>query len=213
MSLSPKPVVGKLVFIVMAYIADALGVPRPKKPLMCPRAGIGDIACTIHIARWRFRKCGISFLLAGMRCLTHRISFTVYPPGWAPYSRRPLAAIDHSGCAIEPVDDESQWSDTVFKAAIDAANKRLWPEEVLLGPSPTIEDGVAIQSRRTQHRHIAGVMQLFGFNISATMREREVVASFTGIGVSRLEEGAKKIREGPSLMVRGMETVQILEQL
>lgn len=211
MSLSQKQVFGKRAFIVMAYIANALGVPRPAKPSKCPFAGDGDAACTIQIERWRPRICGIGFLLAGMRCLFHHRSFTIYPPGWAPYARQRLAPVDHSGYAIEQERGPTPWSDTVFAASLDASNNHLWPEEVHLGPSR--EDGLMARSRRTQRRHIAGAIRLFGLNISATLRDREVVDHLIHVGLSRLEAGAKKIREGPSLIEQGVEGVRVLEQL
>ena len=210
MSLSLKPVIGKRPFIIMAYTADALGVPRPKKPLRCPSSSDSDPSCSINIERWRIRICGIHFPLAGMHCETHDTSFTVYPPGWTPYARSLLVLVDHNGHILKPEASVSCWIDTVFEAAVEASNKHLWPEEVELGPQV---DRLTGQSRRTQRRHVAGVMRLFGFNISATTREREVVAGLTGIGVTRLEEGVKKIREGPTLIVQGLEAVQVLEQL
>jgi hypothetical protein len=210
MSLSLKPVVGKRAFIIMAYIANALGIPRPKKPLRCPSSDEVDPSCCIHIERWRVRVCGIPFPIAGMHCEAHDISFTVYPPGWTPYARSRLLLVDHNGHILKPEASVSCWIDTVFEAVVDASNKHLWPEEVELGPQ---EDRVTGQSRRTQRRHVAGVMHLFGFNIAATLREREVIAGHIRIGVTKLEEGAKKIREGPTFVVQGLEAVRVLEQL
>jgi hypothetical protein len=212
MSLSLKPSFGKRPLITMAYIANAMGVLKPNKPLKCPSSSDGDPDCSIYIERWRHRVCGISFPLAGMHCETHDTSFTVYPPGWTPYARSPLVLVDHNGHALEPEATVSRWVGTVFEAAVDASNEILWPEELELGPTEA-DDCVIAQSRRTQRRHVAGVMRLFGFNRSATLREREVVASLTGVGVTKLEEGARKIREGPTLVLQGLEAVQVLEQL
>ena len=74
-------------------------------------------------------------------------------------------------------------------------------------------NGVKTQSRRTQRRHIAGALRLLGLNTSATLRDREGVARHLNIGVAKLEGGATKIRDGPSLIVQGMEAVRVLEQL
>ena len=212
MSLSLKPVVGKRPFIIMAYIANSLGVPRPKKPLRCPSSRDGDpSSCSIHIERWRVRICGIPFPIAGMHCVTHDGSFTIYPPGWVPYARSLLLLVDHNGHILEAKEKASRWGETVFEAAVDASKKHLWPEELELGPQ--IEDSEIAHSRRTQRRHVAGVMRLFGFNIGATLREREVIAGHIRIGVTRLEDGARKIREGPTLVVQGLEAVRVLEQL
>lgn len=209
MSLSQKPVVGKRPFIVMAYLPDAQGVPKPNRPVKCPCSSEG--ACIIHIERWRLRICGITCFLAGMHCVTHDVSFTVYPPGWVPYGRKQLALVGHSGGVVETEESLSSWRDTVFEATLDASEKRLWPEEVQLGPMPDPEDRQ--QSRRTQRRHVAGAMKLFGFTRSQSAREREIISHLIQISVSRLEAGAQKIRAGPSLFVKGEEGVQVLGQL
>lgn len=210
-SLSLKPIIGKRPFIVSGYTSNERGIPRPQKPSSCPFATLSDASCTIHIERWRVRICGIRFAVAGMRCVTHKVSFTVYPPGWAPYARKALLLVDHGGCEVETEDQDNRWGDTVFEASADAAAEKLWPEEVQLGPLPEV--GLVPQSRRTQRRHIAGVVLLLGLNQSATCREREIVARFMNIGVSWLEAGARKIRDGPSLIRKGVEAVQVLEQL
>ena len=211
MSLSLKPVVSKRPFIISAYFNDAGGVPRPPKPLKCPFSSVNDVICVIHVERWRVRVYGVLFRLAGMQCHTHRRSFTIYPPGAVPYGRRPLLLVDHAGGEVIPEDKQSPLQDTLFNAALDASIKHLWPEEVQLGPMP--EGGVAVQSRRTQRRHIAGALRLLGLNIFATLVEREVVARHLNIGVTRLETSAKKVRDGPSIIVQGMEAVRVLEQL
>jgi len=211
MSLSPKSVFGKSTFVVMAYVADGHGVLRPARPSICPVAAPQDLACVIHFDKWRRRSCGIQFRVVGLRCVTHKVAFTVYPPGWVPYARKILLLLDHGGCEVETENQHNRWSETVFEAAADAAAEKLWPEEVQLGPLPEV--GLVPQSRRTQRRHIAGAVILFGLNQSASCREREIVARLLNIGVSWLEAGAKKIREGPSLIRKGLEAVQVLEQL
>jgi len=146
-----------------------------------------------------------------MYCLSHDISFTVYPPGAFPYGRQLLLLVDHAGGVVEPENDQSTLLGTSFEAAADASNDHLWPEDVQLGPIPEL--GVKTQSRRTQRRHIAGALRLLGLNTSATLRDREGVARHLNIGVAKLEGGATKIRDGPSLIVQGMEAVRVLEQL
>ena len=146
-----------------------------------------------------------------MYCLPHGISFTIYPPGAVPYGRRPLLHIDHAGGVVEPEDNQSSLLGTSFEAAADASKDHLWPEDAQLGPLP--ETGVKMQSRRTQRRHITGALRLFGLNTHATLKDREVVARRLNIGVTKLEAGATKIRDGPSLIVQGMEAVRVLEQL
>ena len=154
--------------------------------------------------------CGIRFSVAGLHCVTHSLSFTVYPPGWVPYARKILLSLDHSGGEVISQCGTGGFADTLFAAAADAAAKNIWPEEVRLGPLP--EEGVAPQSRRTQRRHVAAILQLFRLSALATPGEREIVARLMNVSVSSLEAGAKKIREGPSLICKGLEVVIVLEQ-
>ena len=55
-------------------------------------------------------------------CRTHENSFTVYPPGWTPFSRRIVVLVSPAGFDVAPTGtDLDDWSDTVFGAAVDAA--------------------------------------------------------------------------------------------
>ena len=57
--------------------------------LDCPYAGC-DEACAVVQHDRRVRKTGPTHALVVLRCLVHACSFTVYPPGFVPYSRRQL---------------------------------------------------------------------------------------------------------------------------
>ena len=211
MSLAAKPVVAKRAFIICTYVPDSHAVPRPRKPKICPLADSVDSPCIIHLERWRRRKCGIRFAVAGMHCGLHKVSFTVYPPGWVPYARKALILVDHNGAEIEVTEPDCRWGDTVFAAASDAARETLWPEELQLGPRPEAESSLYM-SRRTQRRHIRATMLLFGLATSSTSADREVVARLMSVTLLDLEDGSKKIREGPTLIRKSLEAVRVLEK-
>ncbi len=149
-----------------------------------------------------------------MVCQDHGISFTVYPPGWVPYGRRPVFPFDHRGRVVTPGVGENRWDDTAFTAVIDAEAGDLWPEEVELGPVAEDEDAAARPScRKTQRRHLTGAMRLFALDAKGTSRDRDQVARALGVDLMPLETASRRIRDGPSLRVRGVEGVGVLSQL
>jgi hypothetical protein len=215
MALTQKPVVGRRAFVSLPYVqGGAGGSLRPPKPTSCPDPlATCNNRCLIHFSRWRNRVHGPGFRLASMHCLTHSRRFTVYPPGWTPYGRAPLVLLDHSGRTVETEGQGNRWNDTEFGALIDAARGNIWPEPVTLGPSVGEKSGELVRSRRTQRRHVAGVMQLFSIHSTATLRDRERVTLKINLDVTALENAWQRIRDGPSLVVRGKEGAWLLKQL
>ena len=163
---------------------------------------------------WRNRVHGPGFPICSMLCIDDNVSFTVYPPGWTPFGREPVVALDHRGRIVTPDEGECPWEDTVFDAVIDASSGDTWPDAVTLGPSAPVDDDVEHpRCRRTQRRHIAGAMRLFGIDAAGTRRERELVCRTMTLDLVPLEIAASHIRDGPSLKVRGEEGAKVLEQL
>lgn len=213
MSLSLKPIAGKRPFVMVVYRADDLGVPRPIRPAQCPYAQDGACQCRLRTLRWRSRVFGPGFLLCVLECLDHARSFTLYPFGWPPYARKPIAALDHAGRCVVPERDEGLWAETVFAAAIAAGSGELWPDTVTLGPSLPSDDAWAAACRKTQRRHVAGVMRLFALDACATSKEREHVALTLALELTLLQSATGRIRDGPRLAVRGEEGATVLTQL
>ncbi len=77
MSFALKPIVSKRPFVMVVYLADGLGVPRPIRPRQCPYVTDGAYACRLRILRWRSRAFGPGFLLCVMECDEHGHSFTL----------------------------------------------------------------------------------------------------------------------------------------
>ena len=69
--------------------------------MLCPHADAVD-GCDVVLHDRRIRKTGPADPLAVCRCHRHGVSFTVYPPGFVPYSRRRLtdSAIDDTDPAL-----------------------------------------------------------------------------------------------------------------
>lgn len=69
--------------------------------------------CRIQRHELRERKEGPDHRLLVIRCVTHERYFTLYPPGWTPFSRRPV---------VGDVEEE-----TLFGPALRAAADDIWP--------------------------------------------------------------------------------------
>lgn len=103
----------KFVTAVYRMTADGVVADVPKH---CPFGGDGK-ECRVHRHDWRSRGFGPGHPLRIVWCVTHSHAFTLYPPGWFPYSRRPVAVRSRD------------WTKTIFVAAVCAAAEELWPEE------------------------------------------------------------------------------------
>lgn len=210
-SFSRKPIFGERPFHSASYFADDDGQLRPEKPKICPFPRDDSQVCRIRFERWRHRVFGPGFSLCGMRCLVHAVSFTIYPPGWTPYGRKPIAPLDHLGGIVQETSPDLRWRGTVFDALLDGAIGRQWPEEVTLGPAATV---VAVgPCRRTQCRHIAGAMQLFGLDARASAKDREAISRLLRLDFALFHEGDQRIRDGPLMLNRGREGAKILAEL
>ncbi len=102
--------------MVTVYEAVGEGEGRAVLPRHCPHGGDGE-ACRVGAHCRRERQCGPGFALIVAVCHAHGRHFTLYPPGWTPWGRIPVQTSDG---AME---------ETVFVAALDAAEGQLWPVE------------------------------------------------------------------------------------
>ena len=210
MSLARKPAYALRRVITAAYFIDPQGRLRPMRPTRCARLGCeGD--CRISFHRWRNRKCGIEYPLACFICSEHICSFTVYPPGWLPFGRRPIVHVTASGFDVGGLGDGVEaWSETTFGAAVDAAAKRLWP--LTAGGSQEWEkqhDRYPYGVRRTQARHVKGVLVLMALSDDLTL-ERPTVAAVLGFDLSQIAACAAKPRDGPPLVACGAKGAELL---
>lgn len=141
-------------FIVTAYTVGDGGRFVPVMPLACVAEGAsssGDDPCRIWLHHRRARKTGPGFPLTVVECRTHRVAFTLYPPGYVPYGRVAIAPVDSGGRPLhapadygtrEPATGEQSepdpghlaWGVTLFDAAQDAARGLPWPRRNSSGP-------------------------------------------------------------------------------
>lgn len=129
-------------YIVAPYDVLESGEVEVELPSFAP-CGEDGAACDIRKHAERRRKTGISHKLVILRCAHHGCCWTLYPPGFAPFLRRPITSA-------------RGWVNTLFLAAWAAAHGEVaWPRDQRL-------EGPARPCWRTQTRQIAAAALLLG---------------------------------------------------
>ncbi len=89
--------------------------------------------CIVSFNYLRERKTGPCIPLVIVQCLTHNVSFTIYPPGHVPYGREPLVDIALDGFQIEAElekdDAVNSFAGTLFDAALMGSQGAFYPKE------------------------------------------------------------------------------------
>lgn len=209
MSLAVKPVHSKRAFVWAPYQLDhASGRWLPVLPETCPGAAIAlEIPCRVRLSGWRTRKCGPEHPLGIGGCRPHRRWFTLYPPGWMPFARKPLVDQTPRG---DLVGSENHWDHTLFQALVDAADGRRWPasartcsgDGTLAPPSGT---------RKTQLRQLTGAARLLAIE-DADGREQLALALALGVDLTTVVTAAARIRDGPSAAARAQGGAAVLRK-
>jgi hypothetical protein len=172
-------------FLVTPYVADAAGRLRPAMPSCCPLgAGDGESGCALCVHHERFRKTGPFHPLTVVRCRAHGASFTLYPPGYAPYRRQSLLRLSPDGVPVETdaavAGERRDFEGTLFEAAFDARDARAWARDA---------DGhVADRWWGTQGRHLRLAARLVGVGCDLAERVREALATVLSVGALSLRE-------------------------
>jgi len=88
-------------FLCAPYVAGEDGRHLPSGTILqCPLAE-GEEHCELKKCGFRNRKTGPEIPLRMLYCASHGRHFRVYPPGYGPYQRTCLAAVDLQGEALE----------------------------------------------------------------------------------------------------------------
>jgi hypothetical protein len=206
-------------FLVTTYVPDEQGRLVAKVPERCPAVKTGE-PCQLRVNHCRERKTGPCFPLAVVRCSTHQVAFTVYPPGHYPYGRVAVApaapdgellrkgdadATETSNAEGDAVSRPLDWVLSVFSAAQDASQGQAWPRE-----SPA--------RWRTQGRWLQLGARLLGIgpvadDVADEQRHREQMAETLGVPALHLLEGARRFRLSRGYRERGRAVVEVLQQL
>lgn len=130
-----------------------------------------------------------------MRCLTHGIGFTLYPPGFTPYGRKPIAPVGPDGAIMVQHGDGHPFEGTYFDAAIDAQKGHLWPAESYVGNQESLY--------QTQRRQLEWIAMLFGLDEFIDERMRERIARILPVPGQTIHDNAVRFQKNSSSCISG----------
>jgi len=162
--------------------------------------------CELREHSWRPRSTGPEHRLRILRCLSHGVFFTLYPPGFVPYARRALAPVDESGEA-SPAEDEHEapqgrWRGTVLDAALDAAGGERWVRDDEPGPC-----GKPLYA--TQARWLVRLERLFGLALEQTSAVVEGIRQRLGLSLTEHARARRQVLATRRLRERGQALVAL----
>lgn len=192
-------------FVIGVYRGVRDGAELASLPPNCPAGVDGEEACSLYVHHLRERSTGPEHPLAVCRCVVHEVTFTVYPPGYVPYSRQPVAPVAEKCMPAERPGKVSEWKGTVFDAALDAAAGRAWSQQSLPGyPDPRWS---------TQRRHLEVVSILLGLEPLQAGLVRESISVALSVPGMVLAESAGKMAEAKGFRMRGEAIVAVLMEV
>jgi hypothetical protein len=192
-------------FVVTPYEPDG-DMLLPQLPDTCPVAAQDGQCCRLFQDHFRARKTGPAFALCVMRCRTHETGFTLYPPGYTPWGRRPWVG-EGVGAQVEgEVKDNAEWfRNTYFEAALDAAEGVFWPREKIS------DADFATPSDLTQECYLSRAIRLLGMNQEPP--QREIFAQLLRLPGQILNDGARIIGQAPNRADLGRAVCTVLEAI
>jgi hypothetical protein len=175
-------------------------------PTRCPWCPGSHEDCRVKGHGHRERKTGPGFPLVVARCSVHGHAFTIYPLGHVPYGRRAVAPATTDGEVLRHGPGEREvgrpaWDGTIFAAATDAAEERLWDRG----------SGRSWQLR-TQGRWLELGATMLGLT-AAEDRVREQLAECLGLATMDLIAEARAYRAATGPHARALAIERTLERL
>lgn len=192
-------------YVVSPYYADGNGKLIPELPELGPCHNWDQRQCHLGIDHYRDRKTGPCFPILVIHCSTHNKGFTIYPPGYTPYGRYPLAPVGPDGELITEKRGAQRFRGTYFDAALDAANHCLWPcESTFNSLTPRFS---------TQKRHLTCAGLLLGIQAGLHQRLREEMAQILAVPAQRLHDSAALMAAHPDCQSQGQAICKVLDSL
>jgi hypothetical protein len=192
-------------FVVTPYEPDGDRL-LPQLPDSCPVEAQDGQSCRLFQDHFRERKSGPAFALCVMRCRTHATAFTLYPPGYTPWGRKPWVREGVVAKVEDDIEDNAEWfRNTYFDAALDAAAGVFWSREKI------IDADFATPSDLTQECHLSRAIRLLGIDQEPSLRE--VFAHLLRLPGQTLHDAAQIIEQPPSLADLGRAVCTVLEAI
>ena len=195
---APRPIALRS-FIVADYGPGANGVLIATPPNVGPCHDQDERPCVICLDHFRLRSTGPCFPLAVLRCLTHDLGFTLYPPGYVPYGRVAVAPVALDGGDVDA--GVAGFANTVFGAAMDGAQAAAWHRQCPGGTSKWWS---------TQGRQVAAAVDLCGVAPELDAAARQAQAGALRVDTLLLIEGAQAIAAAPGYRSRGQAVLAVL---
>lgn len=168
-------------------MTGADGCLLPVVPTLAP-CGVGaGCACRLGRHAVRERVTGPGFAVVVVRCRTHRQAFTLYPPGYVPYARRPVTQVAPDGGRLRAEgrqDQAERFRGTLFEPALDAAQGRAWPRE---------HECASDHWWNTQRRQLCLARAVLGLSPAANSELRHQLAETLAIPALVLEEQTRTL--------------------
>lgn len=183
-------------FVQVAYGVGPSGILVAAIPPFCPGHSAAE-GCRVKRRGLRERVQGPAHALVVAHCEAHERSFTLYPPGWAPYGRRAVCHVTPSGSAVR----SDSHASTLFGAVEDAAAGVLWPRA-----------GAAAHEsvQRTQGRHIALARVLLGMGTSVAAQVREAIATALSVPLLALCDASRAYEQARTWRARARALMDVL---
>ncbi len=205
--------------MVASYLAVEGGEFLAAIPSQCLASASDEangLSCRIRVHHRRGRKTGPCHLLVVVRCETHGMSFTLYPPGYVPYGRAPMAPVDTEGHVLlevgefdragdpgdNEISEEPAWDGTIFRAARDGSQGLAWPRQ----GSTTV-----FGSWRTQGRWIAIAAQCLG--LTGAVLDRWPLVGPLGVPALLMREASAAYACAKGYVARGHAVARLLVAL
>jgi len=180
-------------------------------PTTCAWASEGAAPCAVGKKCDRRQKTGPCHPVCVLRCATHCVCFTVYPPGHVPHGRRAVINLALDGSDPDDGDaDDADVSDTPgildgtqLEPAWEAGHGKTWSREYEL----TVTENWF----GTQWRQVERATHLTGVALDVEEPDQITRAEILSIDALRLREGQAMIRRSPGIRTRGLAVVHVLK--
>jgi hypothetical protein len=185
-------------------------MPLVEIPLRCIHFEEGMDACRVVKNGWGIRDTGPCHLLRRVKC-HHGPGYRLYPPGYAPYQREPVAPVDSDGEMVRVGEGDTPlkkgvfaWRRTFFGAVLDAAQGICWSRWSPVGDS---------RRRRTQRRYMEIAATLLGLSAEVDEGVSQRIAECLGIAWLYLSDRRKVYQSAVTYMELGPVIVAVLEMI
>jgi hypothetical protein len=204
-------------FVITPY-EEVGGRLEPCLPTVGPCQEADDRPCRLGVHQSRSRKTGPLHDLVVVHCHTHGRFFTLYPPGYAPYKRKPVGLVAPDGRPVlhqvDPRAGEGEllprlerFAGTLFEAGLDASMGRTWSR---FGPWGL---GGAERYWSTQCRQIEVAARLLGVSGQLRAPDREAITEVLGTERMLVSELSAEVRRRPGYRAHGAAIAQVLATL